>query len=101
MNIDDLPSRLRWSNIDYNPPAFDHSGEASGEPANNSPIIEFIDRGSLLPLSFAQEHIWFASQPILANVSQQVALAISLNGGLNLPAVRMTVSEIVRRHELL
>ena len=57
--------------------------------------------GGLLPLSFAQQRLWFLDQLEPGGASYNVPLAMRLKGELNIEALERTLSEIVRRHEVL
>jgi len=53
------------------------------------------------PLSFAQERMWFLAQLDPENPNYNVAGAIRISGGLNVPILERCVNEVVRRHEVL
>jgi amino acid adenylation domain-containing protein len=53
------------------------------------------------PLSFAQERLWFLEQLEPDSVVYNVCRASRLIGDLNIPALEASLSEIVRRHEVL
>ncbi|MFO0758293.1 MAG: amino acid adenylation domain-containing protein [Byssovorax sp.] len=65
------------------------------------PPIERADRSALLPLSFAQERLWFLDQLDPGNAAYVVALALRLRGALDAPALDRALVEIARRHEVL
>ncbi|WP_315729290.1 non-ribosomal peptide synthetase [Bradyrhizobium sp. SZCCHNS2021] len=58
-------------------------------------------RSGDLPLSFAQERLWFLEQLGLAGASYHVAIAIRMDGDLDEEALRRTFDVIVGRHEVL
>lgn len=59
-------------------------------------------RGSCsLPLSFAQQRLWFLDQLNPGSVMYNVPAALRLKGRLDVNALERTLSEIVRRHEIL
>ncbi|MCG6137857.1 MAG: amino acid adenylation domain-containing protein [Nostoc sp. LLA-1] len=60
-----------------------------------------ISRSGNLPLSFAQQRLWFLDQLIPNNPFYNIPLALHLTGALNLSALEQTFNEIVRRHEAL
>ncbi|GAB1542981.1 hypothetical protein NUACC21_56550 [Scytonema sp. NUACC21] len=66
----------------------------------STPIIS-ISRDGNLPLSFAQQRLWFLDQLIPNNPFYNVPAAFHLLGSLNLAALEQTFNEIVRRHEAL
>src|SRR5688572_12526704 len=59
------------------------------------------DQGEELPLSFAQQRMWFVDQLDPANAVYNIAAAVRLKGTLNTDALSEALSEIVRRHEVL
>ncbi|CAG1004937.1 partial nonribosomal peptide synthetase DhbF, partial [Anaerolineales bacterium] len=54
-----------------------------------------------LPLSFAQERLWFLSQLAPNSSDYNIPEAIQLTGPLNVAALEQAFNEIVRRHESL
>jgi amino acid adenylation domain-containing protein len=76
-------------------------GAESVEELPAIPAIPAIDRGGDLPLSFAQERLWFLDQLAPASPLYNVPVALRLHGGLSVAALAATLGEIVRRHEVL
>ncbi len=60
-----------------------------------------ISRDGALPLSFAQQRLWFLDQLVPNNAFYNVPAAVRLTGLLNLAALEQTFNEIVLRHEAL
>ncbi|MGH7970677.1 MAG: condensation domain-containing protein, partial [Limisphaerales bacterium] len=58
-------------------------------------------RVQLLPLSFAQERLWFLDQLEPNSSLYHVATLARLTGHLNLSALEHAVNSVVRRHEAL
>ena len=56
-------------------------------------------REDVLPLSFAQQRLWFLDQLVPENIAYNVADALRLRGGLNVAALEQSINEIMRRHE--
>src|SRR5262249_26978451 len=54
-----------------------------------------------LPLSFAQQRLWFIEQLEPGNPVYNIPSAVGLEGRLNLDALQAVINEIVRRHEVL
>ncbi len=60
-----------------------------------------VSRESDLPLSFAQQRLWFHDQLMPGNAAYNVFAAVKLNGTLSIEAVERSLEEIIRRHESL
>jgi len=73
----------------------------SGESAPAIVPIEQASRERALPLSFAQQRLWFLDQLDPGNPIYNIASALRLHGPLNIDALERTLNEIVRRHESL
>ncbi len=54
-----------------------------------------------LPLSFAQQRLWFLDQLEPGSAFYNIFAPVRLKGRLNLPALERTLTEIARRHEVL
>ena len=68
------------------------------------PQVSTIPRrqeGRDIPLSFAQQRLWFVQQLEPANNSYNVPCALKLEGNLDLAILTKTLNEIVKRHETL
>src|ERR1051325_5365117 len=72
-----------------------------GESMPESSPIEQTSRERALPLSFAQQRLWFLEQLDPGNPIYNIASALRLHGQLNVDALERTLNEIVRRHESL
>ncbi|MEG4407807.1 amino acid adenylation domain-containing protein [Microcoleus sp. MON2_D5] len=66
----------------------------------HTPIVSMGREGNL-PLSFAQQRLWFLDQLVPNNPFYNVPAALRLTGSLNFAALQQTFNEIVRRHEAL
>ncbi|PKV14797.1 hypothetical protein XpruCFBP8354_23090, partial [Xanthomonas prunicola] len=66
------------------------------------PAIVPSDRSAALPLSFAQQRLWFLAQ-FDSRAAQAYLLAggVDLHGELDLPALQRALDRIVARHEAL
>ncbi len=69
--------------------------------ANTLAPIERADRGQPLPLSFAQQRLWFIAQMEGASEAYHIAGGIRLTGVLAETALRRALDRIVARHEAL
>ena len=63
--------------------------------------IKPVDRDRLLPLSYAQQQIWFAELINIGGAKYNMPVAIKLTGKLDVDAVCQSLSAIVARHEVL
>ena len=70
-------------------------------PAQGEPTISRAARGMPLPLSFAQERMWFLYQLSPAAAAYNIPASVRLHGPLNRAALRWSVQELVRRHDAL
>ncbi len=65
------------------------------------PPIQPVPRDGDLPLSFAQQRLWFIDQLDPGNSVYNFPVAVRLKGSLNPAALNRSLNEIVRRHEAL
>ncbi|MEH2206140.1 MAG: amino acid adenylation domain-containing protein [Nostoc sp.] len=70
----------------------------SGDRATN---IERIARSPELPLSFAQQRLWFLAQLEPNSPFYNIPAAVLLEGQLNVEALQQSFNEIISRHEAL
>ncbi len=68
-----------------------------------APPIQPVERKAeeSLPLSFAQQRLWFLDQLEPGSFLYNIPSAVRLKGVLNLTALEKSLHEIVRRHEVL
>jgi amino acid adenylation domain-containing protein len=65
------------------------------------PIIPVPREQQHFPLSFAQQRLWFIHKFQLNEAAYNMPVAARLTGRLDIPALERTLTEIVRRHEVL
>lgn len=65
------------------------------------PAIERAERSDYMPLSFAQERLWFLEQLVPGNPFYNTPSAIRLKGMLNIQALKRALNTLVERHEAL
>ncbi|HEU4456326.1 MAG TPA: amino acid adenylation domain-containing protein, partial [Longimicrobium sp.] len=65
------------------------------------PPIVRVPRGGALPLSFAQQRMWFIDQLHPGSAAYHIPAALRLTGALDTAALRRALDEVVRRHEVL
>ena len=54
-----------------------------------------------IPLSFAQQRLWFLDKFAPGNTAYNIHDALSISGPLNIEALKRSLNEIIRRHEAL
>jgi amino acid adenylation domain-containing protein/non-ribosomal peptide synthase protein (TIGR01720 family) len=74
---------------------------ARGSAGKAAPPLVRVERTSSLPLSYAQQRLWFLDQLDPGNVAYNAPLGVRLQGALDKNALRWSVDEIIRRHEVL
>ena len=72
----------------------------SAMPAELPPIVR-VERGARLPLSFAQQRLFFLAQMEEASKAYHVPWGLHLRGELDTGALRRALDRIVARHEAL
>ncbi|MBV9108002.1 MAG: amino acid adenylation domain-containing protein, partial [Gemmatimonadetes bacterium] len=75
-------------------------GMRRGGAAPAPPVVP-VERGGPLPLSFAQQRLWFLDQLQPGSAAYNVAHALRLRGRLDVRALERSVAALVRRHEVL
>jgi amino acid adenylation domain-containing protein len=78
---------------------FLQSAKAIGE--KSLPPIPPADRDQPLPVSFAQQRLWFLDQLQPGNSFYNIATELHLTGLLNTAALEHSLNAMVRRHEVL
>ncbi|NPC85533.1 amino acid adenylation domain-containing protein, partial [Pyxidicoccus fallax] len=75
--------------------------DSSERRAANVPPLRAAPRGEHLPLSFAQQRLWFLDQLEPGSAQYNIPTALLLDGALDVDALRRGFEELVRRHESL
>ncbi|HEY9800051.1 MAG TPA: condensation domain-containing protein, partial [Leptolyngbyaceae cyanobacterium] len=70
------------------------------ESDNQRPLVK-VERTANLPLSFAQEQMWFLSQLDPTNPSYNEPLPLRIHGAVNVAALEYSLNKIIQRHEVL
>ncbi|HEX8432346.1 MAG TPA: amino acid adenylation domain-containing protein, partial [Longimicrobium sp.] len=70
-------------------------------PAANLPAIEPAERAKALPLSFAQQRLWFLDQLGGGGRAYHIPVRLRLRGELDRDALGRALDRIVERHEAL
>ncbi|MGQ4807000.1 D-alanine--D-alanyl carrier protein ligase [Candidatus Entotheonellaceae bacterium PAL068K] len=63
--------------------------------------IQPTGRHAKIPLSFAQQRLWFLDQLIGPSAAYNIPAGIHISGQLEIPLLERAFNEIVRRHEIL
>ncbi|BAY81673.1 peptide synthetase [Calothrix parasitica NIES-267] len=66
-----------------------------------APPIKPVPRQKNLPLSFAQQRLWFLCQLEPDSPYYNIPTAVRLTGSLNINALQQSLNDILRRHETL
>ncbi|GHO70206.1 hypothetical protein KSC_090980 [Ktedonobacter sp. SOSP1-52] len=66
-----------------------------------APAIVPVARNQDLPLSFAQQRLWFQDQLDPGNTAYSIPTAVRLSGRLNRAALALALAAVMRRHEIL
>ncbi len=74
--------------------------QAANRSVTETPfILQPISREENLPLSFAQQRLWFLDQLVPNNPFYNMPAAVRLGGKVNLEVLEAAFNEIMRRHE--
>src|SRR5262245_45793513 len=71
------------------------------EPLAIALPIKNVERGKPLPMSFAQQRLWFLDQMETGSAAYNIPITLQMTGALDLPALKKSFKEVVRRHESL
>ncbi|TCP54483.1 amino acid adenylation domain-containing protein [Tumebacillus sp. BK434] len=75
-------------------------GEEAGKATEPS-AMERVERSQRLPLSFAQERLWFLEQFNTHSAAYNIPMALRMTGQLDVAALQASFNEIMSRHEAL
>ncbi|MGA7893825.1 MAG: amino acid adenylation domain-containing protein, partial [Candidatus Sulfotelmatobacter sp.] len=79
----------------------EHVKRAGRLATEAAPKIERVSREQTMPLSPQQEQLWFLEQIAAGSTVYSLPTAVRLKGDLDKLALRLSLEEIVRRHEIL
>jgi amino acid adenylation domain-containing protein len=68
---------------------------------SSSESIQPAPREGYIPLSFAQQRLWFFSQLEPNSSAYNIPAAVRLTGNLDIAALSKSIAEIIQRHEIL
>ena len=72
-----------------------------GEATSSISALQVQPRPANLPLSFAQQRLWFLDQMEPDNPFYNLSASLSLSGPIDIAALEQSLNEIVTRHEAL
>ncbi|MDL9937936.1 non-ribosomal peptide synthase/polyketide synthase, partial [Gordonia sp. ABSL1-1] len=73
------------------------AGRGSGLP----PVTRVVPRPEQVPLSFAQQRMWFINQFDPSSPAYNIPIGLRLRGKLDLPALRAAIVDVIERQEVL
>ncbi len=76
-------------------------GYSVTESGSKEPPLQPVDRSRPLPLSFAQQRLWFLHQLNPDQPTYNMPFVYKIRGKLNVPALQKTIQTITERHEIL
>jgi amino acid adenylation domain-containing protein len=65
------------------------------------PALKRVSREGPLPVSYAQQRLWFMDQLEPGSAVYNIPIAMRMTGELDVRALERTLSELIRRHEVL
>ncbi len=100
----ELGAELTLRSIFESPTAAELAAALAARPGEGAGAWGPVARrapGSTLPLSFAQQRLWFLDQLEPGNPAYNLATAVLLTGPLDRPALAASLEDMVARHEAL
>lgn len=72
-----------------------------GASGAHVPSLGALQRGQEIPLGFSQERVWFLQQLDPSSIAYHFQATLEINGPLHVPALERSLTEMVKRHEIL
>ncbi len=99
--MEDLSKRIAGLSLEKLDLFLHRLNQQSETAAPEETIPRRSESDSFLPLSFAQQRLWFLDQLKPGSNAYNIGGAIRLDGVLNASALERSLGEIIRRHEIL
>ncbi len=96
-----LRVNLQLTDVFGNPTLIALAHHLDGVGRAELPPITRATRDQPLPLSFAQQRLWFLAQIEGVSEAYHISLGLNLHGKLDRPALQHALEQIVARHEAL
>jgi amino acid adenylation domain-containing protein len=96
-----LPIRLLFESPTIEAMAAFIESERNSAGSKAPPPLVRIDRNQPLPLSFAQQRLWFLNQLQPESTAYNIPIALRITGELDVTALEHTFRDLIERHETL
>lgn len=96
-----LTATLQSELSERKPEILDFLKGARATKTETESAITPVPRDNLLPLSFAQQRVWFLQQLSPESTAYHITYKIKLTGDLDVPALEQSLATILVRHESL
>ncbi|RZI53340.1 MAG: hypothetical protein EOP16_03420, partial [Pseudonocardia sp.] len=75
--------------------------EHAGAEQSGRPVLVARTRPEDIPLSFAQQRMWFVNQLDITSAAYNIPIVVTLSGDLDVGALNSALTDVVARHESL
>jgi amino acid adenylation domain-containing protein len=97
----ELPLRALFAAPTVAALAMNIAAAQQGPPERQAPALLPVARDGALPLSFAQQRLWFLDRLVPGNPFYNVPAGLRMTGALDLSALARSLNTIIARHEAL